>query len=855
MQKKLLLAVAALAVAVGMKGQETADSTTVDESAFTFTEAQLGENDDMTQNVTIINASVNTYASQVGWQFSPVRFRYRGLPLRFNSVYINGAPVNDAESGQFRYSMIGGLNNFVRGVDFSLPFEGNTFAMPDMGGSNNYNLRAGSLPIGQRAGVSYGNLSYKLRGTYTYASGFNQKGWAIAAGLTYRWADRGYAPGTFYSALSYFFGAEKRWMNGHSLSFTTWGNPTERAGQGASTDEVYWLANDRYYNPYWGYQNGKMRNSRVVNDFAPSALFTWDWKINDDMKLTTTLFGKYSMYKSTKLNYNNAENPQPDYWKNLPSSYFDVYDSSNEIYRTELALHDWQMATDYWHASIGNRQIQWDRLYWANEQANLSGSDALYYVQAKHNNNLTLNLASSLLTRLDKNKTWIVGYQLGMNNGRHYQTMEDLLGSQYFHNINTYALGTYAMSNPYVHYDLLTAGPEGRGKLIYEGDKFGYDYSILVHKALAWSSFQMNYGRFNFFVAGKVGGTDMSRKGYMLNGMFQENSYGRSGRAKFLEGGGKARVSFDASHGHAFTLGLGYEWRAPLATTAFVAPEMNNDFVSNLKNERIFSSEFCYMYQNAWVHANLNAFYNRLDNVTEWQNFYFDDINSFSYVSMTDISKEYYGVELGLSVKINSSFNIRALGTISDAKNVNNAKVWYLSSTNRTYNDANKGRPEHVMNEGMREASTPLTAAALIFSYHQRGWFLDLAPKYYDRIYLAYSPSTRYESTLSTTSSFDQEGNFIIPAQEKGHGGFMVDASIGRLLRIKRGQSVSINLMLHNILNNQNIVTGGYEQSRSDYTVKDDGTLNNTRTYKFSRNPKKYYALGFNGMLSISYRF
>lgn len=115
--------------------------------------------------------------------------------------------------------------------------------------------------------------------------------------------------GTFYSALSYYFGIEKIINDRHHLSFSTWGNPTERASQGAATDESFWLANDYQYNPYWGYQNGKKRNSRVVHDFAPTALITWDWKINDRQSLTTTLLGKYSIYKSTKLNYNNAENP------------------------------------------------------------------------------------------------------------------------------------------------------------------------------------------------------------------------------------------------------------------------------------------------------------------------------------------------------------------------------------------------------------------------------------------------------------------------------------------------------------------------------------------------------------------
>ena len=216
--------------------------------------------------------------------------------------------MNDVESGQFRYSMIGGLNAQTRNVEFALPFENNNFSMSAMGGSNNYNFRPSSQPVGNRVTLSGANRNYTLRAGYTYNSGINEKGWAMSAGVMYRWADRGYVEGTFYNSLSYFLGVEKVINDNHSLSLVTWGNPTERASQGAATDEAYWLANDRYYNPYWGYQNGKKRNSRVVNDYAPTALLTWDWKISDDMKLTTALSGKYSHYKSTKLNYSNSDN-------------------------------------------------------------------------------------------------------------------------------------------------------------------------------------------------------------------------------------------------------------------------------------------------------------------------------------------------------------------------------------------------------------------------------------------------------------------------------------------------------------------------------------------------------------------
>lgn len=99
----------------------------------------------------------------------------------------------------------------------------------------------------------------------------------------------------------------------------------------------------------------------------------------------------------------------------------------------------------------------------------------------------------------------------------------------------------------------------------------------------------------------------------------------------------------------------------------------------------------------------------------------------------------------------------------------------------------------------------------------------------------------------------DNEGNYLVPDQAKGNGGFMLDGSIGKSFRLKKGQ-LNFNLMVTNILNNRRIVTGGYEQSRSSVYTTDKGD-DVIRTYKFPHNPKKYYAYGTNGMFQISYRF
>ncbi|WP_337949930.1 TonB-dependent receptor [Prevotella sp.] len=849
-QKNLKLAVMALCSASLAQAQNPTDSigqrsSILNESAFTFTEAQLGEDDDMSQNVTIVNSNNNIYASEVGYLFSPVRFRYRAFDQKYNDVYINGIPMNDMETGQFRFSNIGGLNQQTKNQEFALPFESNKFAMTGMAGSNNYNFRPASMPAGHRITLTGANRNYTLRGMYTFNTGLSDKGWAFSGNITYRWANEGYVEGTFYNSLSYFLGVQKVFGNGaHSLAFSTWGNPTERASQGAGTDEMYWMANDRYYNPYWGYQNGKKRNSRIVNDFAPTALLTWDWKISDNDKLTTSLMGKYSMYKSTKLNYNNADNPHPNYWKNMPSSYYDIWDESNSSYRTSEALQNWHDAYDYWSGPKANRQIDWDRLYYSNKQASAQGQDAMYYIQAKHNDALTIALASTFNKQLDKDKNWNIGIVGATNKGMHYQTMEDLLGATQFHNINTYALGTYPANADEIQYDL-----NNPNAVVKEDDKFGYSYNLLVNNGKLWTSYSENFGILHYLVAAKLGYTAMQRDGKMRNGLAKDNSYGKSHTAQFIDGGLKFGANINLGRGNTFTLGLGYEHKAPQAKVAFVSPEINNDFVKNLKNERVFSSEIGYQLQTSWLHANINAYYSYLTNVSDWQNFYYDDINSFSYVSITGMKKAYYGVEAGLKFKVTSAFDVKLIGQISDAKILNDNTVSYMNST--------KGveYTETIYNKNMRDNGTPLTAASLGLSYHSGGWFLDLNANYYDRIYLSYSPCYRYHSSATARGNCFDNNEPIRSAfeQAKGHGGFMLDGSIGRSIYLKRG-SLSINLSVTNILNNTNIVTGGYEQSRSDYSKKTDGTTTN-RAYKFSKNPMKFFAYGTNGMLNIAYKF
>lgn len=854
MRKKFLTAVLLTVPALQMLAQvsnpELDNEKKQDNASFVFTESQLGEDEDMTQNVIMMNSNSNVYTSNVGYLWSPVRFKFRAYSSQYSDIYMNGVQVNNLENGQFNYSTIGGMNDATRNQDAATPFEVNAFGMSSIGGSSNYDFRASNYAAGNKVTLSGLNRNYTLRAMYTYGTGLTKKGWAFFGTVGYRWANMNTAAvdGTFYNSLGYFLSAQKVINENHSLNLATWGNPTERAQQGASTDEAYWLANDRQYNPYWGYQNGEKRASRVVNNYEPSVLLTWDYKINERMKLTTSAFTKYAKYSSTRLNY-NGQNPAPDYWKNFPSYNYDVW--SNTGTADEYAA--WEKSRDYWMSSIRHRQIDFDKLYFANQQLNTTGHDAVYWIEAKHNDHLANSLGSTFDWSIDNSTKFQVGLQLANNKGYHYSTMEDLLGGAYFHNVNTYAQGRYASKDSEIQYDL--NNPNG---VVREGDKMRYDYDIISQNAKAWASFVKDKGISHNYLSVKMGATQMWRNGHMLNGFYdpakgwaKNASYGKSGKAHFLDGGFKVGSTLNLGKGNSISMGVGYEARAPRASVAFESPEMNNNFVPNLKKEKIFSAELGYALNCSWARLNLTGYYTHTYDGTDWQNFYFDDVNSFTYVSLTGLEKDYYGAELGVTFKVTSNFDINVTGTMAEAKYTSNSRVDYMLSTEGTT------KQDICYNKGMRESGTPLAAVSLGLSYRIKGWYLDLTGNYYDRIYLSYSPCMRYYETLSKAgyvNNVNGQDVINVPEQAKGNGGFMLDASIGHQFKVAK-RPLSVNLMLTNITNNQKICTGGYEQSRSDYSVNSATGTASDRTYKFSNNPKKFYALGINGMLNVNYRF
>ena len=822
--------------------QKNKQNSREDNASFMFTESQLGEDDESAQSTSALVTSNNdVYLSNVGYLFSPMRFRVRGYDSQYSDMYINGAWFNDAETGRFSYGLIGGMNDATRNKEGIGPFEINNFTFGAIGGATNINLRASQYAAGSKLTLSGANRNYILRGMFTHSTGLMKNGWAFTGSVGYRWGNNGNIEGINYNSLSYFLSAEKVFNERHSLSFATWGSPTERGQQMASTEEAYYLANSHYYNPNWGYQNGEKRNSRIVRQFEPSAVLSWDFKIDDTKKLTTSAGFKYSNYGKSALGWNgNAADPRPDYYKNMPSNVFDVW---NEV-PTNEQLQQFNALTDLWKNNKAFRQVDWDAMYLANKNANALGKEALYYVEERHNDQIAFNFNSVFNHQWNDRNSYVAGISFNTTKGMHYKKMKDLLGANLYIDVDKFAVRDHGANSTMAQNDLMN--PNCR---IGEGDKFGYDYNIFVNKENAWVRYQGNDGgSLHYFLGGQIGSTQIFRDGLMRNGRAPQKSLGSSGTAKFLEGGVKAGLNWAINGNHSFSLNAGYEERAPLAYNAFIAPRIKNDFVKDLKTERIFGGDLTYHFNTPWVMGRITGYYTRFQNQVEMDAFYNDSEARFTYLSMNNVEKEHWGVEAAATFKLTSNLSLTALATWSDMQYMNNPNAVM------TYESESESSADRVYAKGMHGNGTPLSAYSLGLDYSINGWFFNLTGNYYHRVYIDFSSYRRLESVLQQVGGIGVDGNgnkvVNVPSQERFDGGFMLDASIGKFIRLRNGKSLSLNLNLTNITNNTDLRTGGFEQNRGD--LKQDGT---ERSYKFSKNSKFFYAFPFNAFLNIGYRF
>jgi hypothetical protein len=755
----------------------------------------------------LLQSSRDVFTQFASFQFGVGRYRMRGYPAENQLVMINGVNVNNVETGFSSWSNWGGLNDVTRYVETRFGNVASRYGFSGAGGYTNIDSKASSFRKGSRVSYSSANRIYANRIMLTHSTGLMQNGWAITVSASSRWGNQVYIPGTYFNASAFYLSVDKKINDKHTINFTGFGAPIEQGRLAAETKEVYELAGSNFYNSQWGYQDGKVRNASVGKVSRPMLLLSHIFNINSHSKLTTSLIYNFGKSSLSGLNWNDAPNPRPDYYRYLPSYYYDLGD---------VAAGD---ALKYkWENNIDNvQQINWDRMINMNranlytppsqlgQGINTTETRSRYILENRIENLQNLGLNSVYNTRIDK---FFISAGLNANiyKNRRYKEMEDLLGGTYWLDVDQFAenLGVdpmYQQNN--------IEKPDSK---IYKGDKFGYDYSTNINRAEVWGQAEYSFSSWDVYGGLSLSDNVIWREGFVANGKFPTNSKGNSEKKNFFNYGIKGGATYKINGRHFVTANATYLTRTPEAANIFIAPRVRNDMVKGIKNENVLSGDINYIIKAPTLKVRATAYYTQIRNQTWLRTFWYDTYNNNVNLIMTGLDQTHTGIELGIEKTLFTSHVLQgALGYGQFLyTNRPTLQAWQDNNNTQLFTD----RTVYLQN--YRVGGSPQLVSGLGYRYvGKKFWSAGLNFNYFDEIYLEPNPDRRTEEALDKFVDTDEQFHTIID-QQKLPAYYTLNFNASKSFRIKGKYFLAGNISINNLLNNKNITTGGFEQLRWD---------------------------------------
>lgn len=798
----------------------------------TITESDL-DSDEQSQNISgVLQSSRDIFVSTAGFTFGQTRFRIRGYDSENTTVLMSGVPLNDMETGRAYWSAWGGLNDVTRWQEIDFGISASPYSFGGVSGATNIEARASKLRAGTRLTYSSTNRAYRNRLMATYNSGMLDNGWAFSLSGSRRWAEEGYVEGTFYDAWSYFVSVEKKLNNKHSLGLTAFAAPSQAGRAGVSTQETYDLAGSNFYNPNWGYQDGEKRNARVGTYNQPRILLSHYWEPDKSTKLTTSVAYFFGRYGTTSLEWYDAADPRPDYYRNLPSYYKDN-------------PSQFEYLTNQWQNNESFRQIDWDFFYFANsknlftindaygiEGNSVTGNFSKYIIEDRRNDHNQFQFNTNYWKEINPHIDINSGINVSLYKGRTYKVVEDMLGGDFYIDVDKFA--EQDVFDPFQSQnDIRTPN-----RPVYTGDVFGYDYDANINSVDLFAQANFTYPKYDFFIAANVSGTEFWRTGYMQNGKFPTESLGDSEKQSFTNYGVKGGFTYKITGRHYVIVNGMYLTRAPYFRDSYISPRTRDRVVSNLDSEKVLSGDISYVLRAPNIQARATLYYTEFKDQVYSRSFYHETLRSFVNYQMTGVDTRSSGAELGVDYKLTSTINLTAVAGLGQL--IYNSRPVATISQDNNSDILAENRKIYLKNYYV--GGSPQTALSGGIKYNSpKYWWIGANINYFDDIYLEPNPDRRSEGAAGMYNEDDIRFSELL-YQEKLPSAYTVDIFGGKSWRVKQ-YYIALNLSVNNLLNETNFAFGGFEQFRYDPNDLE----------KFP--PKYFYLYGIQYYANLSFRF
>ena len=683
----------------------------------------------------IMNRTPGVYATKQGGGYGDSRISLRGFDQSNTSFLINGQPVNDMESGWVYWSNWQGLTDVASGIQIQRGLGATRLAVPSVGGTVSISTKAAEKEQGGSVSETIGNDGY-TKTSVNYNTGKNENGWASSF-LMSRWAGNGYVDNTSGEGWTY-FGALGYQPEGskHALNLSVLG-----AGQWHHQRDV-WVSirdfqtfgeqNDDGINARWntngGTLNGEEFSMRRNFYNKPLATFNWDWDINEDLTLNTSVYGSAGRGGGTGPRGRNYD--VHPYRKDL---YEFMYEDSTTQFRNDDGTIDFDAIVADNQSGAQTYGIDADgtipdsTLMDSPFYGQLIGSNG--YNEGGVNSGGMIRRASmnshdwvGAISNLEYNKDkWraSVGIDLRKYKGYHYRTVNNLMGfDAYYSTGNDNSVGQFVNTT-------VNASPFNNTGL--NGPKIDY-YNI---GNVGWAGINglVEYnddGGVNAVIQAGLSNQSFQREDY-----FDQTSNPISETANLGGGYIKGGANYNIDEKSNVFANAGYISRQPQFDAVF--PNLANDVNPDLQNEEITSFELGYGYLGNDLTVNVNAY------TTTWG-------NRFRSLSLTnaqgidgfaqfrDIDVQHNGIELETTYTPTNNLKVNGMLSLGDWKYTKDFETTLFDDTQ---NEIGSGT---LYTEGAKVGDAAQVVGNLGVDYRiTKGVNVDVSMRYVDGLYADYS--------------------------------------------------------------------------------------------------------------------
>lgn len=725
-----------------------------------------------------VGDGITFFGEMSRYDFGFVSYKARGFDERYQRVYLAELELS---SGIGRYPDY----NLYTALSTLTPQGSHTYAAHVSGSYSPltvdfYGVMASEARQGWAATYTYSERRYRSGLRLRYA-GETDNGWYYSVAARGRWGMDAFIDGVFSDISMASVAVEKCFAGGESLSAIVIAAYQARGLKGWTEREAYELTGDNMYNPYWGYYDGKIRNSRVRKELAPLAVINFSTYDSRGTNYVVTAGYRFGYRGRSGLAWWNAPNPSPDYYTNMPGHRAEphVADALEEAWRSgrDDVLH-----------------VDWDGMCESNMLSPDGSSLYVADMRMERLNNLQLAFRAAVAQRNRLELDY--GFRLRSDRSNFYREAADLLGGAYAHNRDPYTGAESDLGNA--------------GRRVARGDRFDYDYDIVRREAVIHGGGRYRMGRSGVTFGAEIAYVSLERIGrFEKEGLAGALSSGRSGRNTFVPYNLFVAGRYGFTTGHRISAELYVGEQAPHFEDIFLSPDYSNRRAANRHTERVAGFNIDYRLSISYfAELQMTGFWMHTGGGTRIMRYYDDIYGAYCDLVMDDISKDDWGVEVGARISLAERLELVAAFSIGGNTYAGNPSLTIIDDdTGAVFVEG-----DTAYLEGFVHTPSPQTVVALALNYSTRSqWGFTAEWMYADRRYVTVNPVRRTARIVSLFQSVEERAACI--RQERLPAAWVVNVGITKGFSLF-GTRVFVSVSVDNLTGHSDIIYGGYEQMR-----------------------------------------